>query len=624
MKEGKTAQKSYLVEVFPLSKTAGPSTLSYFSALKIAAGSLVRVPLRKGFALGVVMKCRDVKDAKQEIRRAGFILKKIRKSDILDVSFPAETIEALETTARYFATSLGAILHALIPKIVADEPELFLRTPPQKKRKPFELAPETILLQMESDERFGQYRALVRQAFARGSSCLVVVPTHLEIERIRRELAKGIEEFVYAFSLSSRKSDFKDRWQKACAETHPVLIITTPACVLVPRPDIDTLIVERENSRAYRTLTRPYIHLKRLIENLAEAHERQLVLGDSILSLETLMREKNGEFGESSLIRWRLPAAPTRLIDAKAPQNESGRFEIFSPELKDFMGKALTESGRIFLYGARKGLAPCTVCGDCGFVLPCQNCGAPVVLHEVGDRTIYVCHACRSRRESTTVCGYCGSWKLVPLGIGTVEIARQAKALFPKYPVMVLDKDHAPTDREAKKIAERFDAEGGILVGTELAFFHIESAPYSAIVSTDALFSVPDFGIHERIFYLVSRVRELTKTESLVQTRNIGKQVLGWASQGNIIDFYQAELAERQELLYPPYSVFIKVAALGKGMLESLTRLKEQLSHFGADIFQDSLILRLPRGSWPEERVAEKLSLLGPEFSVKVDPDSIL
>ncbi len=623
MSKGKLAAKSYLVEVVLVAKSPAPSSLSYFSAEKLAAGTLVKVPLRKGSALGVVMSSRDVKAAKAEIRRAGFLLKKIRKSDIYDVSLAPETLQALTQTARYYATTLGSLISSQLPKMMSEEPEIFLKSETSKRSRPAEHT-ETILLQMESEERFGQYRALVRQSFARGHSTLFIVPTHMEIERLKAELSKGISDFVYTFSLSGKKKEMRENWLKALSNPHPVLLITTPAGLFFPRRDLDTIIVERENSRTYRTLTRPYISLKVLIENLATAYGRQLVLGDSVLSLETLMRERNGEFGESSLIRWRLQAAPTTFVDAKSPQNEVGRFEIFSPELKEFMEKALAESGKVFLFGARKGLAPTTVCGDCGFVLPCTNCGAPAVLHKHGEATVYICHACRERRDSTTVCGFCGSWKLVPLGIGTVEIARQAHALFPKHKVRILDKDHAPTDREAARIAKEFMEEGGILVGTELAFFHLESSPYSALVSVDALFSIPDFSIHERIFYLVSRLRELTKSGVLVQTRNIGKQILAWATQGNIIDFYQKELEERQELLYPPYSIFIKVSALEKAGQAPLLSLREELSRFSPDMLNNSLIVRVPKESWPDTALTERLALLGPEFSVKVDPESIL
>jgi primosomal protein N' len=620
MKEGKAQAAAYLVEVTPVTKSPSAESLTYFSGTKLAAGTFVRIPVRKSLVPAIVTRCRDVRSAKSEIRRAGFLLKKISRKDVSEAVLPRDIMDALDATARYYAAPVGSLLSALMPKMLLEEPERYF-SPINSKRKKPEHMPETLLLQMESEERFGQYRALVRQAFARDSSVMFVVPTHLDIHKAKTELSKGIEPFVHVFSLEHKK---EASWEKARREKHPVLFITTPAGLSFTRPDLDAIILERENSRAYRTLSRPYIHLKVLIENICRAGRKQLAIGDSILSIETLWREKNGEYGESALIRWRLPAAPTALVDGSTKQNESGRFEIFSRELKELLARAVEERQPIFLFGARKGLAPTTVCGDCGFVLPCLNCGAPVVLHRQHETTVYVCHACRARRDSTTTCGYCGSWKLVPLGIGIEEIARQARELFPGTPIHILDKDHASTDRQAAKVAQAFKAEGGILVGTELAFFHVSQVPYSALVSIDSLFSVPDFGINERIFYLVSRLREMTKTESLVQTRNIGKQVLAWSAFGNIIDFYQGEIADREALLYPPFSVFIKATSLKKDAGHELASAKERLSRWKPDILKDSLVMRIPRGVWPDAELVRELSLLGREFSVKVDPESIL
>lgn len=620
MKEGKAKVAAYLVEVTPVTKSPSANSLTYFSGTKLAPGTFVKIPLRKSFASAIVTRCRDVRSAKSEIRRAGFLLKKIAKRDVSEAILSKDMMAALEATARYYASPIGMLLSALLPKMLLEDPNKYF-SPIISKKKKSEHAPETLLLQMESEERFAQYRALVRQAFARNSSVMFVVPTHLDLEKASSELSKGIEQFVFVFSLERKKSSV---WEKARHEKHPVLFITTPAGLSFTRPDLETVIFERENSRAYRTLSRPYIHLKVLVENICRVGKKQLALGDSVLSIETLWREKNNEYGESALIRWRLPAAPTALVDGSAKQNENGRFEIFSKELKALIGKAVEEKQPIFLFGARKGLAPTTVCGDCGFVLPCLNCGAPVVLHRYHDANIYLCHACRAKRDSTTTCSYCGSWKLVPLGIGTVEIARQARELFPNVPVQILDRDHASTDQQAAKIAKNFKEKGGILVGTELAFFHVKKVPYSGLVSIDALFSVPDFGINERIFYLISRLREMTHTESLVQTRNIGKQVLAWSAFGNIIDFYQSEIEERQALLYPPFSIFIKATSLKKDAGHELSLVKERLARWRPDVLKNSLVMRVPRSTWPDTELSRELSLLGREFSVKVDPESIL
>ncbi|MSR87983.1 MAG: hypothetical protein EXS69_02365 [Candidatus Zambryskibacteria bacterium] len=626
MKEGKTTSQSFLVEVFPINKTATQGSLSYFSATRLAPGTIIKVPIRKGFVTAVVWRSRDVKAARSDIRRAGFLLKKIRKTDITLAQIPPESLSAIEKTARYYATSIGALLSTFLPKIFLDEPNTFLKnlSNGKKKKKSPEHFKETLLLQMETEERFGQYRALVRQSFARGASIIFIAPTHLDCLKAAKDLRGGIAEFVHIFTLTGKKSELEKHWVEALREPHPILFITTPMGLFLPRTDIDRVIVERENSRAYRTLTRPFIHFKVFIELWARALNHHLVLGDSILSIETLWREKRGDFGESSLIRWRLPAATSSLVDAKSKQNQNGRFNIITPELKELISKAISENERVYLFGARKGLAPTTVCGDCGTLLPCLNCGAGVVLHRYNETTIYICHACGAKRESKTVCGYCGSWKLVPLGIGTEEIARAAKELFPKQNIQILDKDHAPTDAKAKSIVEKFNEDGGILVGTELAFFHLERVPYSGLVSVDALFSIPDFGINERIFYLVSRLREMTEKWSIIQTRNIKQQVLAWANQGNIIDFYQNEMEERESLLYPPFSIFIKITVAKKSAGRELQGLKERLFKWHPDIFKDGVVIRISRDAWPNDELGAELALLGPQFSIKVDPESIL
>jgi primosomal protein N' len=625
MKDGKASPTAYLVEVMPLSKAARQVAISYFSSQKIAPGTIVKVPLKNALISAIVLGSKSAVSAKAEIRRAGFALRKIAKKDIFEAGLSSEFLKAVKNTARYYAASSGTMLAALLPKILLEEPEIFFKTPEGKRKIVPELK-ENFLLQMETEERFGQYRALVRQAFARNTSVMFVVPTHLDAVKAVKLLSQGIDPYVHIFTLQEKKDTAKKTWQTASTSEHPVLFITTPAGLSFERKDLGTYIIERENSRAWRTLTRPYIHYRVFFENLARETDRQLILGDSVLSLETLWKEKNEEYGETSLIRWRLPASATTLVDASAKADEKGKFRIFSPELKRLVKKSLDEREPVFLFGTRKGLAPTTVCGDCGLLLPCLNCGAPVVLHR-GSRlstNTYVCHACNTKRDSTTTCGHCGGWNLVPLGIGVERIAQEAHELFPHTPIEILDKDHAPTDRQAKSIIKRFEEKGGILIGTELALFYLEKVPYAALVSADSLFSIPDFGINDRIFYLVSRLREMTQREAIIQTRNIGKQILAWATQGNIIDFYLSEISEREALSYPPFSIFVKITALSSRPLQDIEGIKEHFLKWSPDHFKDSLILRIPRASWPETELVRELSLLGREFSIKVDPESIL
>jgi primosomal protein N' (replication factor Y) len=311
----------------------------------------------------------------------------------------------------------------------------------------------------------------------------------------------------------------------------------------------------------------------------------------------------------------------------KSAQEVEKRFDIFSPEAKLLFEKAQLDGDNVFLFGARKGLYPTTICGDCGTVVSCDNCGAPVVLHESHDKRRYICHACGKARGADTFCSYCHSWNLVPLGIGIDKIAEDLRKHYRSEKIFILDKDHAPTAAQARKIAKEFlSTKGAVLIGTELAFLYIDKVPYTCAVSLDPLFSIPDFGVNEKIFYIATHIIEMSTIGSIIQTRNIKKQILAWASTGNILDFYKAEIQDRESFLYSPFSIFIKVTLLDKpsDARERLEMLEREFKDYKPDFVGYSMIIRVSRNKWPLSELAYKLSLLPPDFLIKVDPESIL
>ena len=80
----------YITNVAPLTKIprSFPQTLSYFTSQKLERGSLVLVPLQKKNIEAIVLSQKNVKDVKQEIKKADFklkpILKIIEKQPVLD------------------------------------------------------------------------------------------------------------------------------------------------------------------------------------------------------------------------------------------------------------------------------------------------------------------------------------------------------------------------------------------------------------------------------------------------------------------------------------------------------------------------------------------------------------
>ena len=482
----------------------------------------------------------------------------------------------------------------------------------------------------------------MRGAFARSKSVLFIAPTHEDALRAFEILSSGIKEYAYTTARKSPKV-IKEVLNKIKKERHPILLITTPSFICVDRKDLETVIIEKENSRFFKTLKRPFIDLRTFIKYLCNETGKTLIMGDSFLSIESLWLEKQGMYAELSPLKWKIHhSARVRLIDMKNKLKENFEedksFKIFSKELIDIIEKGVREKRKVFLFGSRKGLSPSTICKDCGSLLECQNCKAPVVLHENPKKEpYYLCHACGANRPAETRCDHCESWNLVPMGIGIDKTSKEIRKMFPGTTVTILDKEHAPTPKKASMIAKQLgNDKGGIIIGTELALLYIEKVPYVGIVSLDSLFSIPDFSINERIFYLVSRILEKGELEAVVQTRNIGQEVLTHVTKGDILAFYRSEIKEREELHYPPFYLFIKVSTEGTNaeLEKKVSFLKNHFSLYSPDFMKSrgmktgrilvSMIIRVYGLEWPDEELVRKLLLLPNDFLIKVDPESIL
>ncbi len=637
MKRERKSDVLKVVTVIPVSKSMLRSTLSYFTKDDVSIGSFVKISIRNKTSLGLVTNVASARSVKSDLKNSSFALKKLSKGNSAKLS--AGFIKACEQTAFYYATTTGSVLSTILPKFFLEFPELIQSY--KKNENKSDTLHEPYLIQLPLEERFGEYKTIIRESFARSSSVLFIAPTIEEAQRSYEILSKGIHEYAFTTVGQSQKK-LKEIFIECHKEKHPIMLITTPSYGAFDRPDLNTIILERENSRSYKTLSKPYIDIKTFFEMLAKETGKTLILGDSVLSIKSLWLEKQGKFAELSPLKWKTRFdTQTRIIDMKAPlisEDEVQKFRILSKEIIELINKSISEKKKVFLFGTRKGLAPSTICVDCGNLLECSNCKAPLVLHESkGKERIYLCHACGAKRTSETRCDKCNSWNLNPLGIGIDKIANEVRNEFPTANVYVLDKDKATTPQKASAIINKFlNDDHGILVGTELALLYTEKVPYVGVISLDSLFSIPDFSVNERIFYLVNRIIEKCESQFIIQTRNIGREILSLATRGDILEFYRKEIQERDELQYPPISLFIKVITEGASIdLEKKSIfLLQCFGEHNPDFIKSkgmksgkislSMIIRLKRGDWPNKDLIEKLLLLSPEFLIKVDPESII
>ncbi len=631
----------YLIEIIPISRGIAKDTLSYFSSGAIPIGSLVTVPLRKKQIHGLVVSSRDAREAKSEIRSSDFVIKKVgefKSENFLSEAF----MKAAKASADYFVGSLGSVLRALVPRLFFEE---VVREHGSEEREPRENGFDRLILQADEDDRFASYRSLIREEFARKRSVFFCLPTGEDVKRAGKILPKGIEQYTYLFYGSLPSKKFKESLRAALSETHPVLIIATGLFFSIRRSDFGSIVVENESSRYYKMQTRPFLDVRLFAEYFAKESGAKFVIGDTLSRTESLFRFKEGEFAEFSPVKFRsLSPARFELVDMRlVKKNARGGFQAISEELREAINGSQMKNQHMFIFTARRGLASQTVCGDCGSVVTCGKCRVPVVLHAPSDGkpkdNFFLCHACGERRSAEERCLTCTSWKLKTLGVGIELIEQELRQQFPELKIFRVDKDSAPVPKRAEKAVESFYASpGSVLLGTEMVLPYLDrKVDNTAVASLDSLFSLPDFRIHEKIFHLLLKIRAVTLSSFLIQTRMPEEHIVEYALKGNLLDFYREEIVAREKFYYPPFTNLIKISLSGTkpAVAKEMSKLPQLFLPLEMEIFPAfaeavrgkytmHALLRLPRKTWIDRGLLQKLLTLPPEFRVEVDPESLL
>ncbi len=656
----------YIISVTPFSKGIKKESLSYFSSKPIEPGKIVTVPLRKSSARGLVIKCSDGKNFKQQLKKATFEIKKIKgvaKNSLLSQVF----ILAAQETANFFATSPGAIIGSLVPKKVLDEPNKFQYKSYSCDKKTNAKKEDSVrstttspkyIIQSPDSERYSDYKSLIRTQFAKNKSVFFCVPTIEDTFYADSILSKGIEKSTYVFHSKTTKQQIEKNWNNITTSARPVLIICTGSFLSIPRNDIGAVIVERENSGAYRTLNNPFFDIRRFAEIYAQNAGALLIFGDLLLRAETLWRYDQQEFIEYTPIKFRsLNTARGKVIDMKKVRKQikgkKSEYQILSEQLEDLLLDAHNKSKKTFLLASRKGLSPVVVCNDCGEIVKCDHCSSPVVLYagKISNGTTshsdpriaenhFKCHHCSSTRSAGETCKNCGGWNLNMLGCGIDKVVEKVAELVPEDNLFILDKDRARTHKKARDIIQKFkDSPSGVLIGTEMALLYLnEEIENVGVVTVDSMFSIPDFQIKERILNILLRAKSKALDNFYIQTRNSDNPVFDEAVKGNLADFYRQEFIERKKFNYPPFSILIKISGFSEsrkklekdfgGIANFLSPTKIQVYPAFTEIikgkFRINGLIRIPRDEWIDKNLSDKLRQLPNQFRVEIDSQSVI
>lgn len=628
------------IQVVPFRKGFRTEYLTYFTTKDVSIGNIVTFEIKNKTYQGFVIDVQSAHTNKSDIRQADFTLKKI-KSVYKETIFNTAIVQTLKDAKDFYATSIGELSTTITPQFVLKDINTFKI--PHTDTVAIQDSTEQYAIQEPDKERYSSYKRLIREEFAKKRSVLFVCPTIEDSEYAFSELSKGIQEYSYLFTSNSKKTDVMKQWNQAIKNEKPILVVATGHFAFIPISKIGSVVIEKEASRLYKNQSSPYIDYRSLLEMYAKNLGARFIVGDLILRLESHLKIEQFTMHEYSPLKFRsLTTASSQIVPMNSKENTQGdEFKIFSKELYQMIETAHEDSEHVLLMCSRKGLSPTVVCMDCGHTVTCSNCNSPIVLHGK-DATVrenyLLCHRCNEKRHAGELCKQCGSWRLRTLGIATDMIEQYVHENFPHVTTFVFNSDRIKTQKQAKKLIEDFyNTPGAILIGTEMALLYArEEIEHIGIVSIDSMFSIPDFGIHERILSNILRAKSLASKTFILQTRNSESPIINYAYTGNIKEFVRTEIKERKEYNYPPYSLMIKLSLQGGPVRvqEEVKQLKEFLKEyelFDYPILTQSnknkvtygILIRLEQNLWPDKKLADKLRALPQYIKVVIQTDNI-
>jgi primosomal protein N' (replication factor Y) len=209
------------------------------------------------------------------------------------------------------------------------------------------------------------------------------------------------------------------------------------------------------------------------------------------------------------------------------------------------------------------------MCRSCGYVIECPRCAVSLV-YSSNERKLR-CNRCGFSSDPGATCPRCNSSSIKYFGTGTQRIEDEVAKLFPSARILRYDRDTTGPRGSHEAFFKTFAAgKADVLIGTQMVTKGMDIAAVTlvGVVSADIGLHLPDFRAGEHTFQLLTQVagragRHQLPGRVIIQTYSPDHYVIKTAVNHDYQAFYDQEIAQRQDLGYPPFNKLISLLISG-------------------------------------------------------------
>lgn len=577
----------YVIEVVPLTPLPPqvPQLLSYFFDRELPAGALVQVAVNTRKVPAVVVSCVPMEQQKIALKRSGFQLKKLAEVTDETPQVSRRQIKLAAWLSRFYYAPLGMSFRTVLPPFFG-KPKYRNGIENLNDGPAGTQTQKPVLLLSRAGNVLENIRPYIKEALKSGGQALLMVPETTTHRYFFEKLKDDYRTAGVHSGLSNK--EYFTHWQNA-ASGAAHLTVATRAGLFLPYRRLACIIVEDPAHEFYKSDMSPRYNAVEAAKKVAELTGAKLVLVSSLAPAGLHEQAADGRY--ELVDKKRGADGRIRVVDM-VQELKGGNFSLLSRQLQQALAEALKGDDGILLYSARKAHSGILVCGNCGTLVNCQNCDIPMRVHKTSEKML-VCYRCSAYTVPPRRCANCQSSELKPRGAaGSQKIKEQLEWFLDKHQItgtdiFILDSDLIRTDEQEQEMLDAIAASSRpVVIATQMILSHRYRLNFGLIgvINADALMSNLDYRTDERFLFQMEKLRDFEPDNLMIQTYNPDNRAITAFAGGSYKEFYEAELASRKILGYPPFSRLIKL---------TFKHADQQKASFAARVLHEKLNMAL-------------------------------
>lgn len=403
------------------------------------------------------------------------------------------------------------------------------------------------------------YIHALKHALEQGRGGLVLVPEiALTPQTVKRFYQIFGDQIAVLHSRLNEREKY-EAWQSLKTGEKRIAIGPRSA-VFAPVRNLGLIVVDEEHDNSYKQYNpAPRYHARDVAIMRAYMEKAVTILGSATPGMVSVQAVK-----EKKHTLLHLPMRPTGTMPEVSILNmkeyKSAMRGPLTVELYEETEKALKRDEQVILLYNRRGFASYLQCEECGHIPQSPESSTSLTFHK--RKNILLDHYSGYSRRADSSCELCGSAELASKGSGTQQVEEQMAELFPDARLLRMDLDTTSGKHGHQKIYDTFlNGEADILIGTQIVAkgLNFPNVTVVGVISADTELAFPSFRAGERMYQLLSQVagragRAEKPGVVYVQTWKPDHPAIRCAQTHDFKTFARHELAQREMLLFPPYS----------------------------------------------------------------------